>query len=83
MSYNRILTHKLVKYDVFKVTVQGVSWIRGVRQVRLAERSRASTNPIDSTTSRGRHAGRDHVDARRAPQNKPEYILLNYPEIPN
>ena len=37
MSYNRILPHKLVKYDVFKVTVQGVSWIRGVRQVRLAE----------------------------------------------
>jgi hypothetical protein len=38
MSYNRILPHKLVEYDVFKVTVQGVSWIRGVRQVRLAER---------------------------------------------
>ena len=37
MSYNRILPHKLVKYDVFKVTVQGVSWIRGVRQVRLAK----------------------------------------------
>ena len=30
MSYNRILPHKLVKYDVFMVTVQGVSWIRGV-----------------------------------------------------
>ena len=71
MSYNRILPHKLVKYDVFKVTVQGVSWIPGVRQVRLAESALKGRQKLKSRTHTSKRFGMDGWIFRALPNLEP------------